>query len=419
MAIAIFIWCIFVMSQVDSTRGKSPKHNKKSVLIRYGKMGLLGWFTHSGIELDQTRTRAVIKTQRGLEIGDIVGPHCYKGGSFRCSKEKVDEYYSNRSKDYPFAGNGTFVRYATSDDINEAAHLEISAKKELEYCQKKAKDMELPMKIVEAEHLLGGERIVLYFTSETRVDFRDLVKHLAREYQTRIELRQIGARDEARLISDYESCGQQCCCQRFLKILAPVNMRMAKVQKATLDPSKISGHCGRLKCCLRYEDSTYRELQKGLPGKNTPVRTANGEGRVINTHALTQLVEVMCKGGHREAFPVDEIEIISEEEFIEATKVPEIAKGRGRRDPRQERGGRGKRPEGGGVGGQDSEQEKGGDRGKNRRGRRGKGRDGGGEKKDQGGKSPKDDGGKSEGQNESSEGGNKDDGGGSAGEQKE
>lgn len=307
------------MTQSETTKGKVQKE-RKAVLVRYGKMRLLGWFTHSGLEVEHIRTRVIIKTRRGLEMGDIVGPHCYKGGSFRSSKERVEDYYSDRTKDYPLTDGGTFVRYATADDINETAHLEISARNELEFCQKLAEEMELPMKIVEAEHLLGGERIVLYFSSETRVDFRELVKQLAREYQTRIELRQIGARDEARLISDYESCGQQCCCQRFLKILAPVNMRMAKVQKATLDPSKISGHCGRLKCCLRYEDSTYRELKKLIPNKNTLVRTANGEGRVINTHILTQLVEVMYKDGRRESFPVDEIEIISE---AEPAKRPE------------------------------------------------------------------------------------------------
>lgn len=301
------------MTQSETTKGKVQK-DRKAVLVRYGKMGLLGWFTHSGLEVELIRTRVIIKTRRGLEMGDIVGPHCYKGGSFRSSKERVENYYSDRTKDYPLTDGGTFVRYATADDINETAHLEISARNELEFCQKLAEEMELPMKIIEAEHLLGGERIVLYFSSESRVDFRELVKQLAREYQTRIELRQIGARDEARLISDYESCGQQCCCQRFLKILAPVNMRMAKVQKATLDPSKISGHCGRLKCCLRYEDSTYRELKKLVPNKNTLVRTESGEGRVINTHILTQLVEVMYKDGRRESFPVDEIEIISEAE---------------------------------------------------------------------------------------------------------
>lgn len=335
------------MSQNETTKGKVQK-DRKAVLVSYGKMGLLGWFTHGGLEVEHVRTRVIIKTRRGLEMGDIVGPHCYKGGSFRSSKEKVEEYHSDRTKDYPLTDGGTFVRYATAADINEAVHLEVSAQNELAFCQKLAEEMELPMKIVEAEHLLGGERIVLYFSSETRVDFRDLVKRLAREYQTRIELRQVGARDEARLISDYESCGQQCCCQRFLKILAPVNMRMAKVQKATLDPSKISGHCGRLKCCLRYEDSTYRELKKLMPNKNTLVRTENGEGRVINTHILTQLVEVQYKDGRREGFPVDEIEIVSEAELKERVE-PESAGVEGK-DGKSEygqrgRNGSGRRPE--------------------------------------------------------------------------
>ncbi len=138
------------------------------------------------------------------------------------------------------------------------------------------------MKIVDAEHILGGERVVFFFMSDGRVDFRELVKQLAHEYQTRIEMRQIGARDEAKLLGDIESCGQECCCKRFLRLLKPVNMRMAKMQKATLDPAKISGYCGRLKCCLRYEDKTYTELKKGLPRRNSWVKTNKGEGRIVD-----------------------------------------------------------------------------------------------------------------------------------------
>jgi cell fate regulator YaaT (PSP1 superfamily) len=252
----------------------------------------------------------VIKTKRGLELGDVVGPCCYKGGHFHCSREDVDKYYDKQVKDFPMAGNGTFVRYATDEDKMENEHLEISAAKELQCCQDFADDMKLPMKMIAAEHLFGGERIVVYFVSETRVDFRDLVKRLAREYQTRIELRQIGSRDEARIISDYETCGQPCCCKRYLKILAPVNMRMAKVQKATLDPSKISGHCGRLKCCLRYEDDTYKELKKNLPHKNTPVDTRTGRGRVVDNQIITQLVIVQYDNGKREAVPLEDITIL-------------------------------------------------------------------------------------------------------------
>ena len=299
------------MANNDTSKPRVSK-NKKVMLIRYGRMGFLGWFEHNETNIDKIKTKVIIKTARGLEVGDVVGRHCYKGGQFKCSCDQVDKYYEGASKDYPMLGGGTFVRYARPEDLMEAKHLDASSREELKCCQKFATEMNLPMKIIDAEHLLGGERIVIYFTSETRVDFRELVKRLAKEYQTRIELRQIGSRDEARLISDYESCGQECCCRRFLKILAPVNMRMAKVQKATLDPSKISGHCGRLKCCLRYEDETYRELKKNLPNRNTPVRTEAGEGRVIDGQILTQLVMVQYKDGKIEAVKVDEIEIIKD-----------------------------------------------------------------------------------------------------------
>jgi cell fate regulator YaaT (PSP1 superfamily) len=148
--------------------------------------------------------------------------------------------------------------------------------------------------------------------ADGRIDFRELVKRLAKEFQTRIEMRQIGSRDEAKLAVDYEACGLECCCKRFLKSLKPVNMRMAKLQKATLDPSKISGHCGRLKCCLRYEDETYRELKTHLPKKNTKVRTPYGDGTVADTHILTQLVVVQKKDGPPIVVPVEEIEVVAE-----------------------------------------------------------------------------------------------------------
>ena len=166
------------------------------------------------------------------------------------------------------------------------------------------------MKIVDAEHIFGGERIVFYFMAEGRVDFRELVRKLAQEYQTRIEMRQIGSRDEAKLLGDVESCGQVCCCIRFLQLLKPVNMRMAKMQKATLDPAKISGYCGRLKCCLRYEDQTYTELKKRLPRRSAWVQTKRGEGKVIDTQILTQLVVVEYENGERSAVPVDEIKVL-------------------------------------------------------------------------------------------------------------
>ena len=286
--------------------------DKRKTLVRYGKIAAMGWFENKAGELLKTKTKVVIKTSRGLEIGNIVGPFCYKHGNFKCSKRQIEEYYPERTKEYPLSGGGVIVRYATDEDLMEAEHLDVLAKDELKTCQKFADDMKLSMKIVDAEHLLGGERIVFYFLSEHRIDFRELVKNLARELHTRIELRQIGSRDEARLIGDYESCGLECCCRSFLKILAPVNMRMAKVQKATLDPSKISGHCGRLKCCLRYEDETYKTLKKNLPAKNTLVETESGQGHVVNTQILTQLVSVKYEDGKIEALPLEEIKIIKD-----------------------------------------------------------------------------------------------------------
>ncbi|RKY11488.1 MAG: signal peptidase [Planctomycetota bacterium] len=300
------------MAQGETVKHKVQKH-KKLMLVRYGRMGHLGWFEHKESYIPKTQTRVVIKTNRGLELGELVGRFNYRSGHFKSTPEQVQQYFGKTQKDYPLAEGGTFVRFATAEDVMEEKHLEASAKEEMQCCQRFVSEMKLPMKIIDAEHVFGGERIVIYFTSSSRVDFRELVKRLAREYQTRIELRQIGARDEARIISDYESCGLPCCCRQFLKILEPVNMRMAKLQKATLDPSKISGHCGRLKCCLRYEDATYKDLKRKLPRKNATVRTSRGVGKVVDMQILTQLVVVQDEAGEKKAFSVDEIEIIDEQ----------------------------------------------------------------------------------------------------------
>ena len=294
------------MSQGENAKPKTAK-NTKIMLVRYGRMGGMGWFEHHEAHLPKTNTHVVIKTERGLELGEVVGVHNYRGGQFKNTPEQVENYFCNRTKDFPLGEGGQFVRFATHEDLREQEHLEKSAISEAKCCQKYAEEMGLKMKIIEAEHLFGGERIIFYFTSEGRVDFRDLVKQLAREYQTRIELRQIGSRDEARLVSDFETCGQQCCCSRYLKILEPVNMRMAKLQKATLDPSKISGHCGRLKCCLRYEDQTYMDLKDNLPKRGNMVQTPKGIGKVVDMHILTQLVVVQDELGDRKAWPVDEL----------------------------------------------------------------------------------------------------------------
>ena len=298
------------MSNTSETKPRQAK-NKKYMLVRYGRMNALAFFEHHETEIPKVHSRVVIKTERGLELGHIVGQLCsYRGGHFKLREEQIKEYYVKSEIDFCPDHAGKFIRYATADDISEERHLRKIVQEEIECCRRIIKEMDLPMKIVDAEHVFGGERIIFYFMSDGRVDFRDLVKRVAQEYQTRIEMRQIGSRDEAKLLGDVESCGQQCCCQRFLKLLKPVNMRMAKMQKATLDPAKISGYCGRLKCCLRYEDQTYNELKKRLPKKSIKVRTKQGQGKVVDTQILTQLVVVEYENGEREAVGVDEIEII-------------------------------------------------------------------------------------------------------------
>jgi len=299
------------MSKTLETRPRQAKH-KKYMLVSYGRMSTLGFFEHRETRISKINHRVVIKTGRGLELGYLVGQlTAYKGGQLRLSEEQILEYFENSDIDFSPGKAGKFIRYATTADVSEERHLQKIAKEEMECCRHFVKEMNLPMKIVDVEHVFGGERIIFYFMSDGRVDFRELVKKVAQEYQTRIEMRQIGSRDEAKLFGDVESCGQQCCCQRFLKILKPVNMRMAKMQKATLDPAKISGYCGRLKCCLRYEDEAYTELNKRLPKKNTKVKTQQGQGRVVDTQILTQLVVVEYESGEKVAVPLDEIEIIS------------------------------------------------------------------------------------------------------------
>jgi len=163
------------------------------------------------------------------------------------------------------------------------------------------------MELVDVEHLFGGERIIFYFLAEKRVDFRDLVKDLAREYQTRIEMRQIGVRDEAKLLADYGDCGKPVCCNTHMTVMPPVSMKMAKLQKSTLDPTKISGRCGRLKCCLRFEHEVYEEFQQQLPPVGARVVTRKGQGKVLAQEVLARRVLVEFEDGRRLPVAADEV----------------------------------------------------------------------------------------------------------------
>ncbi|MCH7702150.1 MAG: signal peptidase [Planctomycetes bacterium] len=275
-------------------------------VIRYGYMKYLGEFSYPDRMKFTCGARVIVQTHRGIELGEQMSTSC-GGCSKSLTREKIQSYVeASDAGDFHFQ-NGRILREARRDDLLESEHIRRAAIEKLQFCNRTAQKHNLKMKLVECEHLFGGERIVFYFMSDRRVDFRDLVRELSQEFQTRIEMRQIGARDQARLVADYETCGRECCCKVFLKTLKPVSMKMAKLQKATLDPSKVSGRCGRLKCCLRYEHQSYEELERALPKVGKRVQTPHGDGVVINRQILTQLVQIETDDRKRITVPIEDV----------------------------------------------------------------------------------------------------------------
>jgi cell fate regulator YaaT (PSP1 superfamily) len=258
-------------------------------IVRHGAMRFLGEFDPEGGEYARGQD-VIVRTERGLEVGAVVCP---------ASPQAVQLLGEPTS--------GRIVRSMTEHDRAERDRLKQLEAVELDTCSRFVVQRRLQMELVDVEHLFGGERIVFYFLAEKRVDFRDLVKDLAREYQTRIEMRQIGVRDEAKLLADYGDCGKPVCCNTHMTVMPPVSMKMAKLQKSTLDPSKISGRCGRLKCCLRFEQDVYEEFQKELPPIGTRVVTRKGQGRVLAQEILARRVLVEFEDGRRLPVAADEI----------------------------------------------------------------------------------------------------------------
>ncbi len=293
------------MTELEQTT--TAMNKKQKYAVRYGYLGFLGEFEYSSDESLRPGQKVLIETERGLELGTVVCRTSEADEYFGINPKQIEKFIENSGESYLKRNAGKIVRPANEQDVREAYHIELDAIEKKKFCAESAKKLGLDMKIVFVEHLFGGERIIFYFLADGRIDFRELVRELAHEYQTRIELRQIGARDEARLLADYEICGRECCCKNFLKTLRPVNMKMAKLQKATLDPSKVSGRCGRLRCCLQFEQKTYEELLKTLPRTGTWVQTEAGVGKVRDCSAITQLVQVEFEDKRVITFPVEEI----------------------------------------------------------------------------------------------------------------
>jgi len=249
-------------------------------VVRFGSMRMLG--VMSSKVPYRYGDEVVARSSRGTEIGTVL---CEATPSALDSMTEPTE--------------GRIMRRLSDDDRTQWQHLQSKLAEDLQACQRCVDALGLQMELVDVERILGGERMVVYFLSDGRVDFRQLVRDLAKQFQTRIEMRQIGVRDEAKLLADYGDCGQPICCATFLSKMPPVSMKMAKLQKATLDPSKISGRCGRLKCCLRYEFDTYESMAKQLPPAGSAVMTREGSVTVMAQDILSQQLVVKTEDGRR------------------------------------------------------------------------------------------------------------------------
>ncbi len=261
-------------------------------VVRTGVMRALGVYSSGRDTTYQRETEVVVRTDRGMETGVVL---C------EATPEAIEQI-----KD---PGTGQILRAMTDDDVNDRSRLLDQARQEYQTCRRLIEEHKLDMQLVDVEHLFGGERVVVYYLAENRVDFRELVRQLAGEFQTRVEMRQIGVRDEAKVLADYGDCGKPVCCNTHLSEMPPVSMKMAKIQKATLDPTKISGRCGRLKCCLRYEYDTYEALRKELPPLGSDVVTSRGRARVLAQEILAGQILVETED-HRRVL-IDSSEVVT------------------------------------------------------------------------------------------------------------
>ncbi|MDQ7013975.1 MAG: regulatory iron-sulfur-containing complex subunit RicT [Planctomycetota bacterium] len=282
---------------------------QKTLVVRFGAMKLIGEYRYDGKVKPGCGSKVVARTHRGTELGELLTVTCKNGACAKSITRKEMLGYIDMSggRDYPFFTKGKVLRIATTEDMHAQEGIEQSRHELVRKARDAVAAAGSSIRVVDAEPILGGELMTYYFLSEERVDARDAHRALSALHNCRVEFRQVGARDEARLTADYERCGQHCCCKNFLKVLKPVSMRSAKVQKATLEPLKISGRCGRLMCCLRYEDETYEELRKRLPHRKSRVGTPHGDGMVLSSQILTQLVLVRLDIGENAAVPVENL----------------------------------------------------------------------------------------------------------------
>ncbi len=261
--------------------------------VRFKKAGRVYYFDPAGIDLE-VNDYVVVQTARGLELGQVViSPRQVLASALTEQLAAV-------------------VRKAEAEDIEHARELEEKEREALIECVKFIEKLNLPMKLLSAEYNLDGSRLTIFFSAPERVDFRELVRELANRLKVRVELRQVGPRDEAKLIGGFGRCGRPLCCAGFLSEFTPVSIRMAKEQDLPLNPTKISGVCGRLLCCLAYEGEQYRSMKGKLPKKGQRVATPMGVASVVGGNPLRETVLVELESQVTVELPLSEITIVDD-----------------------------------------------------------------------------------------------------------
>lgn len=264
--------------------------------VRFRTAGKVYYFSPAGLSDSIKRGGYVIvETARGIEIGKVIAPpHSIEDGEVVQPLKDI-------------------IRVATKEDIEQSALIRAKEKSAFHVCKNKIREHNLEMKLIDAEYTFDESKLLFYFTADGRIDFRDLVKDLAAVFKTRIELRQIGVRDETKILGGMGICGRVLCCHSYLSDFAPVTIKMAKDQSLSLNPTKISGTCGRLMCCLKNEQETYEELNKNLPNMGDFVTTAEGvSGKVQNIDVLRQKITILVeKADEKEMQVIEASQIVS------------------------------------------------------------------------------------------------------------
>ncbi|ABY41296.1 stage 0 sporulation family protein [Bacillus mycoides] len=241
--------------------------------VRFKKAGKVYYFDPNQFDISENEF-VIVETVRGIEYGKVV-----------ITKKQVDE----NDVVLPLK---KVIRIANENDRTIVEENRHAAKEAYQVCQQKVGEHNLDMKLVDVEYTFDRNKIIFYFTADGRIDFRELVKDLAAIFRTRIELRQIGVRDEAKMLGGIGPCGRMLCCSTFLGDFEPVSIKMAKDQNLSLNPAKISGLCGRLMCCLKYENDEYEAAKEQLPDLDQRIQTPHGTGRVIGLNILERLIQV-------------------------------------------------------------------------------------------------------------------------------